>query len=357
LCDNFAGAGLSEGNRGPLLDSLIAAHEIGHNFNADHDGVVGSSCESEPQTFIMAQSVNSNPQFSACSIAVMEARAATASCVTALPVVDMSIALNNQSSTVLLGANTVLDYDVRNNGISAATNVAADFTLPSNLSLGAVTVSSGTCSSGAGTVSCSLGDVPGMTSRTVGITTTPTTVGAGMLSATVTADVDERPSNNQSAVPLTVDPAVDLVVNAPTSAPVLVNAITTVNAVLENRSILDATGVTLSISLSNGLQANAATWPLGSCAVTAQQVDCLASDFAAQSNTTLTMDVRGISDGSNNLTVTLASVEAEANPADNSIDGTVRVNSPRSNDEGGGATGPIFLWLLVLTTLLRRRRP
>ena len=151
-------------------------------------------------------------------------------------------------------------------------------------------------------------------------------------------------------------PAVDLVVNTPTSAAILVNEITTVNAVLENRSVMDATGVALSISLSNGLQANAASWSIGTCTVSARQVDCLATDFAAQSNSTLNIDVRGISSGSKNLSVTLSSVESEANPADNNVSGSVRVSDPE-DEEGGVSTGPMFLFLFTLTALLTRRRP
>jgi len=362
ICSDYFGAGLSQGSSGnPTLDILIAAHEIGHNFNAEHDGSTdpGTSCPSEPDNvYIMAPSVTGLDQFSDCSITVMETWAASQSCVTAIPAVDVSIGLDGSLSTVLLGAETVLTYDVSSNGLTPVSSVEADIMLPNNLTFESVTTTAGTCMSSAGTVNCVLGDIPGITTRTIAITTTPTSVGPGTLSATVvTTDVDERPSNNQSAVLVTVAPAVDLVVNTPTSAAVVVNAMTTVNAVLENRSIIDATGVALSISLSNGLQANSASWSLGTCTVTQQQVDCLATDFAAQSNTTLAMEVRGISAGSKSLTVTLSSVEAEANPADNSIDGAVRVNSPGGDDEGGGSTGPAFLGLLLLIATLARRLP
>ena len=287
----------------------------------------------------------------------MEIEIAADACITALPSVDMSIELDNPPTTLLLGANTVLTYNLVNNGSMASTNVAANFTLPSNLSLGAVTPSSGTCTSGAGSVSCLMGDVAGFGSRTVGIAVVPATVGAGLLSAVVSADVDDRPTNNVSAVGITVDPAVDLVVNTPTAAAVIVNDMTKVNATLENRSVLDATGVTLSISLSGGLQANSASWSLGSCTVSAQQVDCAASSFAANSSSTLTVDVRGVSSGSKRVTVTLASVEADANPADNTVEGSVRVNEPAGKEKGGGSAGPLFLYLLLLLSALVRRRP
>ena len=355
LCSNYFGAGLSEGRGGPTFDSLVAAHEIGHNFNAEHDGQADSSCESEPQTFIMAPSINNNDQFSACSITVMEAAAAAAACVTPLPTVDMSIALDAQSTTVLLGASTVLTYDAVNNGTVDATNVVVDFTLPSTLSLQSITASSGTCSSGAGTANCSLGTVPGISVRTIDIAVIPASVGVGTLSATVTADVDERLSNNQESLQLTVNPAVDLIVNTPIAASIQLGETTSISAVLENASILEATGVTLTVSLSGGLRADSATWSIGSCTVTAQQIDCQATSFAAQSSSMLNVGVTGTSTGSKNYTVALSSDEVDADPANNSVNSTVKITSPK--DEGGGATGPMFLYLLLMITALVRSRP
>ena len=361
LCQDYFGAGLSEGSNasGPTIDSLIAAHEIGHNFNAEHDGQVGSSCEVELEDFIMAPAVNvNNDTFSACSVVEMQAWAArpSSSCVTALPTVDMSIALNGQSATVLLGANTVLSYDIAHNGTVQATNVTADFTLPVTLSLDSVTTSMGTCTSGAGVVNCVLGDVPGLSSNTIDIATTPTSVGVGMLSATVSSDSDpdERPSNDQDDLQLTVNPAVDLVVNTPTAPTIEIDESTTISAVLENRSILPAIGATLIVTLSNGLQIDSVSWSIGTCTIAIQQIDCVAASFDAQSSSTLSVGVTGISTGSKSYSVTLSSNEAEANPLDNSFAGTLRVNSPKS--DGGGAIGPLFLWLLAMFTMLARGR-
>jgi len=256
----------------------------------------------------------------------------------------------------LLGADTVLSYEVTNRGGNPATNVTADITLPVNMTFESVTPSVGVCTPGAGTISCALDDVSGVTVETVDISVTPNDVGVGTITATVSADVDLRADNDQEVLQLTVDPAVDLVVNTPTAAAVIVNAMTTVNAALENRSVLDATAVTLSISLSNGLQADSASWSIGTCTVTPQQVDCTAANFARQSSSTLSVEVRGTSKGNRNVTVALASAEAEANPADNSVAGVVRVNDPPDDDEGGGSTTPLFLSLLLLASVLRRRR-
>jgi len=356
LCENYFGAGLSQGSvaSGPTIDSLVAAHEIGHNFNAEHDGEVGSSCESELPAFIMAPSVNiNNNTFSACSVAIMETEAAAStSCVTPLPTVDLSISLVGQSATILLAANTVLSYGIRHNGTVQATNVTVDITLPVMLSLDSVTTSMGTCSSGAGTVNCVLGDVPGLSNNIIDIAATPTSVGVGMLSATVSSDAnpDERPSNDQDDLQLTVNPAVDLVVNTPTASTIRIDESTTISAVLENRSTLPAIGATLNISISNGLQIDSVSWPIGTCTITTQQIDCVAATFDAQPSSTLSVGVTGISTGLKSYTIALSSNEAEANPGDNSFSGTVRVNSPK--DSGGGATGPMFLWLLAMFTSL-----
>jgi len=357
LCQSKAGAGLSEGARGLAVDALVAAHEIGHNFGASHDGDLMGSCP-DAGNFIMSPSVNpNNEDFSACSIGVMEAVVADALCVDPLPLVDMKIELNAPSTTVLLGADTVLSYDVTNRGGNPATGVTADIELPVNLTFESVTPSVGVCIPGAGTISCDLGKVSGVTVETVDINVTPSAVGVDTITATVSADIDERSDNDQEALQLTVDPAVDLVVNTPTAAAVIVNAFTTINANLDNVSVLDATAVTLSISLSNGLQANTASWSIGTCTVTLQQVDCQAANFAALSTSTLSVEVRGISNGNKDVSVTLASAEADANPANNSVDGSVRVNNPPSeDDEGGGSTAPLFLCLLLMSTALRRRR-
>src|SRR5262249_20458374 len=67
VCDGANASSLSEGRRPTTQSALIAAHEIGHNFGAPHDGETGA-CASTPQTFLMAPRLNGSDQFSACSI-------------------------------------------------------------------------------------------------------------------------------------------------------------------------------------------------------------------------------------------------------------------------------------------------
>ncbi len=254
LCENYFGAGLSEGNGGATIDSLIAAHEIGHNFGAEHDGEPEASCESESGTFIMSPSVGGSTQFSDCSIAVMQAQAAAASCVAALPAVDVSVQTVGQVNNVLLGAATDLEYSVTSNGTLDVTAVVANFSLPNVLTLDSVATSVGTCSNGAGMIDCNLGDLVGLSSASITLSVMPNAVGAGTLTASVSPAADERPSNNQNSVLLSVDPTVDLIAGIPTSAAVFIDASTSVSVTLNNASVINATNATASITLQNGLQ-------------------------------------------------------------------------------------------------------
>ena len=351
LCNSLLSAGLSEGRAGAFTDSLIVAHEIGHNFGAEHDGQAGSSCALEPETYIMAPSVNGNDQFSACSITVMQAEAARASCVTALPAIDVGIERNDQLATVLLGANTVIDYEVSINGTLDVSDVVADFTLPPVFALDSITASTGTCSSGAGTASCSFGNLTGLSSHTVTITGRPVAVGAGTLSASVsTPDADERAANDQDSLQLTVDPAVDLVVGTPTTSPAFVNTSTTVSVALDNLSILPASNVSLTVALDAGLRADSADWSIGTCNVTAQQIDCQAGSFDPQSSASLSITVTTLSLGMQDVSVSITSDEADANPSDNTASRAVNVVSEQGEeqDSGGGSPSPLLLLLLAL---------
>ena len=354
LCSNFFGAGLSEGNGSSTFDSLIAAHEIGHNFGAPHDGEAGSPCVAETGDFLMSPTLNGSSTFLSCSITEMSDNISSAACITPLPTVDMEVTMSS-APTVLFGANADVSYDVRNNGTLDATNVTADFTLPVNLTVNMATAAGGTCTSGAGTVSCAMGDVPGLATRAVSISVTPASLGPGNITATVTADVDERAANNQETLQLNVDPAVDLVVGTPTGATIKLNKSTTITATLENRATIDATGVTLIVDLGNALQATAANWGLGSCTVLAQQVTCQAASFAAQSNSSISVTATGISAGNPNINVVMSSLEADLVPGNNNAAGRVQVNDP-DDDSGSGSSGPVFLLLLAGLIAARRRR-
>lgn len=359
LCLQRFGAGLSEGRRGATTDALIAAHEIGHNFGAEHDGEENSVCESTPETFLMAASVNNSDEFSQCSIDTITPNIAAASCIAPLPAVDMSIALDGDVSPVLLGTNATLTFRAANSGTQSATGVEVDVELPDNATLVAAAAESGSCTSGAGEVNCTLDTVPAGSTRDVTLTTLASDTGSGTFTATVLSDSDVNLSNNAQSVTLTVNPAVDLVVNMIAASQVNLNQQASIAITLENRSVLDASDVILSISLSSGLRADIATWPLGNCTVSDRQVDCEATSFTGQSDATLSLSLTGIASGESDYTVSLSSSDEDTDNSNNSVTASVQVsamNSSTGSNETSGGSGTVGYMLLVVLSGIRYRR-
>ena len=110
------------------------------------------------------------------------------------------------------------------------------------------------------------------------------------------------------------------------------------------------------MTLGAGLRADSATWSIGSCTIAGQQVDCVATQFDNQSNATMSLGLTGISSGTKSYTIALAAVEAEADPADNSVDSSVRVVDGSKDDSGGGGVGLLLLALLGWSAHRTRRR-
>jgi Metallo-peptidase family M12/Reprolysin family propeptide len=79
VCNGDYSASLSQSTVSTTMGALVAAHELGHNFNSVHDGVPGV-CASTPQTYLMAPTINYSNQFSSCSLGQINALVATASC-------------------------------------------------------------------------------------------------------------------------------------------------------------------------------------------------------------------------------------------------------------------------------------
>ena len=355
LCSSRFGVGLSEGRRGTTTDSLIAAHEIGHNFGADHDGEAGGSCPDEPNNqFIMASSVNGNQEFSACSKNVMRATADAAACIVALASVDVSVNSNGQTDNILLGRAINLTFEIPNSGSENATGVSVDVALPSNVSFIAAAASQGSFTQGAGTVSFDIGTIAAFGAETVTVTASTEAVGPAIFEATVTGTNDAITSNNVDSHLVTIDPAVDLVVSTPSSVAVNIDRSATANVSIQNTSVLAATGVTATITLDAGIRPDSASWTAGSCTVSGQQIDCTATDLGAQSTSTLSIGLTGLSLGTVGYTVTVASTEAESDNTDNVVSGVVSVSQQTAtggggggDDEGGGSPGWFLLTLLA----------
>jgi hypothetical protein len=109
VCNGAQAASLSQSTISLSMGALIAAHELGHSFNAVHDGVPGV-CAHTPMTFLMAPTINFSNQFSDCSLQSINSRAATASCLKQIaPVVTTVPITGGSGSGGTGGTGTISD--------------------------------------------------------------------------------------------------------------------------------------------------------------------------------------------------------------------------------------------------------
>jgi metallopeptidase family M12-like protein/uncharacterized protein DUF11 len=353
------GAGLSEASRGSVLDSLVAAHEIGHNFGAPHDGE--AECASTPLTFLMAPAVNGNDQFSACSIEQMQPEIASASCLTPIGPADLSLLLSQPPQPAYAGTSFTETATVVNLGADPATNVVFTATAAVGLDVTAVDAGGASCVVTASSASCPLGTIAGSSSRTVTLTLRAAAPGSYNVSANVVADADAGNGNNTDSETVQAVLAVDLVL-AGSGGSVTVDQQTTLNATLTNASDFDATSVAVTATLTAGLRADQATLGGTACTIAGQSITCPTHTLTARAVETLTVTATGTAVGGQTVAVSATASQTERVPGDNQLNLAVNVAAVGGDDGGGGA---LSWWIVgfLLASLLwqaletsRRRR-
>jgi hypothetical protein len=201
LCEARFGASLSQSTFSTTQSALIAAHEIGHNFGAPHDGDPDEACASTPgDQFLMAPQLNGSDKFSACSIQQITPVIAGANCLTAYLPPDASVEVPTPTLQATVGTALVASFSVRATGDDASANVTATVSLPSTLTIQSVAANGGTCTTGAGTASCNLGNLAAGDSRQIDLNVTPTQAGNLTLNLSVDSTNDPNSSNDTGAI-------------------------------------------------------------------------------------------------------------------------------------------------------------
>ena len=199
LCSAQFGASLSQSTFNTTQSALIAAHEMGHNFGAPHDGETGA-CESTPQTFLMAPQLNGSNQFSSCSISQITPVISGASCLTTYSPPDASIEVPTPTLPGTVGTALVASFTVRAVGDDASSSVTVTVNVPTNLTIQSATANGGTCTIGAVAANCDLGTLASGDTRQVDLNVTPTAAGTLTLSLSLASSNDPNTSNNTGSI-------------------------------------------------------------------------------------------------------------------------------------------------------------
>ncbi|MBM0104491.1 hypothetical protein JM946_07020 [Steroidobacter sp. S1-65] len=370
VCDRQYGAGLTEASgRNAWMESLIAAHEIGHNFGAPHDGDVDGACASTPTgVFLMSSSINGNDRFSSCSLSIMQPKANNASCITALANADITVDSSLGSARRPLGRNFDWALTVRNAGGLATTDARAEITLPSELTIVEAFVSGGTCTSGGGRVNCELGNIAGGNSTAVQLSLRGALVGSYPIAVDVSAANEGNLANNHGEGTIQIETEVDLGVSLQAPSSVAANEPFSASFSARNESERSAGSVTLTMALPSGVSASSATLAGGSCSVASGTVTCSLPSLASGASAAGTVSLTAGAIGSVGLQAHVSSSHLDPDTANDRASTTVNVtaaavtnsSSGSSGGGGGGSLGTGLLALLLgtlgLKSLQQRRR-
>lgn len=367
LCDNRYGSALTEvTHRGMWYESLIAAHEIGHNFGAVHDGQAGKACAGTPQgLYLMSPNVNGGETFSQCSRDLMRPRIAAAACITPLAPANVAIASDLGISHQPVATSFDWELAVTNRGGMAATLVRAEILVPPAVSVETADVTGGSCTSGAGYTLCTLGTIPGGTSRTVRLRLRSDIVAANAISAKVWAQNDASTIDNEGQGEINIDPEADIALTAegPQQARVLEPFKLTFT--LANTAVIDATGVRATIQLPEAMTVQEATFNGSECYLEGTTLTCAVPSLTPGRSATGTAILTAGQVGPAAIRVQTSGGYVDPNNANDAVELTVQVTStsavtasqePAKSSGGGGSFHWSLVSLLGVLTLLRRAR-
>jgi hypothetical protein len=365
VCDSQNAVGLTE-SRNVWLDSLVAAHEMGHNFGADHDGDSQGSCPNTPSSgFLMAPVVSGTDDFSTCSLTRMRQRTQRASCITNLPPANVRIAGDLGVARRQLGASFKWRLPITNVGGLDSRRVHAELTLPTSLSIIDASVVGGSCVAGGGAVECELGDIAGGDVRMIELELDGSSAGSHIVTAHVTADHDLDRSDNDGSGTILVEAPADVSVRlrGPTSA--TANERFTVGFDVANVATDNAGTVTVRIDLPLGATIGSASLADGTCTSDAAGIECTLTPLGGGSTASGSVSLMAAAEGSAELHATVSGDYFDTNNANDTADLVVAVSGaavlatqpPAPTGSGAGGGGSIgFLLLLALAPLHRARR-
>lgn len=210
LCTVETGVGLSQEMGSAVTTALVIAHELGHNFGAQHDGQAGSACATTPHTFLMSPFFNNSSEFSQCSRDSIAAHVATAACLTPARVRD--IALSAPAGTITSVPGEIFEFvvDVASAGEDTAFNIAVSADLGYGVQVQDASLGEGTCSISGQRANCQLPQLAAGDVRQLRIWASSQTVGTYSSTVTAISSNDHVAANNIVNISIEIMPKFDV---------------------------------------------------------------------------------------------------------------------------------------------------
>jgi hypothetical protein len=366
LCDRQYGAGLTEAsNRHWWTESLIAAHEMGHNFGAPHDGEAGKACAGTATgQFLMSPSINGKDDFSACSVQTMQPNIAQASCITALPGADVSVTSTFGVIQHAVGSTFDLNLPVSNVGGLTTVDARAEIALPSSVTVVEAYVLGGSCRSGAGLITCELGAIAGGNSTEISLVLRSDVTGANLVTLEVSATNDTQTDNNTGEGTLRIAPEADVSVGLQAPASASAGTAFDVTLTATNLSAVDTRDLTVTVELPNGVTASSATLAGIGCTVQSNSITCSLSSLRGGASVTGTASLVASTGGSTLIQARIAGSYVDPIAGNDTASATVGVvasaattsQSTLKSSGGGGCANLLFLSALLGLLGLKKLR-
>lgn len=257
VCDAQFGVALTQA-RNSSDAVFIAAHEIGHNFGAPHDGEPGSVCAAEPATFIMAPNLSFSSQFSTCSIGQMLPALNGGACLSILPANDLAILpILEPDGPIPNGGTFDGEFVIENLGLTTAYGVQV-----SAFPQGAELVYGGISGSGQGdclrdmvttAIDCYNHDLEAGSQIAFKFRAAGTVDGPATIRAEILSQNDENRANDTYLFEFDVVPSVDFAFTGSTQSNRIIHPEGEISEVLLrvlNRGVVTATNAVAEISAS-----------------------------------------------------------------------------------------------------------
>lgn len=362
LCEPETGAGLTQSQGGVTrlwYEALVAAHEIGHNFGAVHDGE--GACSAVPTgQFLMSPDTGGNPEFSSCSLDIMRHKANAAVCIGALPAADVALPASLGRTRAPVGRSFDWQLRVLNAGGLDTTDTRVDIRLTPGVQIEDANVLGGTCTNDGTVASCLLSGIRGSSSHTIELRLRAGRTGEYPIVAEALASNDARPDNNTGVgvLQVTEEADVSLQLNSPPTA----TTGTTFNLdfIARNHSTLHMDQATLNVALPAGITTASLSLAGSSCQRSSTELRCQLPTLRAGSSLEGQIILGADSARTVQITAELDAQLFDPTPTNNLATQTISVTSTPASmasttrSGGGGAWGGS--WLLLLTGLLYARR-